>query len=92
MLPHIRPGGIYLCEDVHGKDNRFAEHAKNLINQLNDFHLTSLNPHFARVNPFQSVFHSIHFYPYVIVIEKHKTPSTAFSAPKKGTQWQPFFV
>ena len=22
MLPHIRPGGVYICEDVHGRANR----------------------------------------------------------------------
>ena len=26
-LPFLRPGGVYLCEDVHGVDNRFAAYA-----------------------------------------------------------------
>ena len=24
MLPHLRPGGVYLCEDVHGIHHDFA--------------------------------------------------------------------
>jgi hypothetical protein len=24
LLPHLQPGGVFLCEDLHGAYNRFA--------------------------------------------------------------------
>ena len=35
MLPFIRPGGVYVCEDIHGDFNRFGGFAASLINGLN---------------------------------------------------------
>ena len=39
---------------------------------------------------FQSAVSSVHLYPFVVVIEKRDSTLTTFSAPKHGTQWQPF--
>ena len=39
---------------------------------------------------FQSVISSIHWYPFVSVIEKRELPLAEFVAPKHGTQWEPF--
>jgi hypothetical protein len=41
---------------------------------------------------FQSVIHSIHFYPFVIVIEKRPAPLQEMVAPKHGTIWEPFLT
>ena len=37
MLPYLRPGGVYLCEDVHGVNNAFAAYAHKLADLLNAF-------------------------------------------------------
>src|SRR5205823_10308032 len=37
MLHHLRPGGVYICEDVHGTGNRFAAFAHSLADELNAF-------------------------------------------------------
>ena len=84
MLPHIRPGGVYLCEDVHGISNRFTEFAAGLVRASNSF-ATPNDP-----TPFQADINSIHFYPFVVVIEKRSSKLTHLIAPKRGTQWQPF--
>lgn len=82
MLPHLRCGGVYLCEDVHGKWNDFAAYATSLVNELNQT---------GDLNGFQKSVHSIHFYPFCVVIEKHSAEPERFAAPKHGTIWQPFF-
>jgi hypothetical protein len=82
MLPHLRPGGVYLCEDVHGVRNDFASYAAVLADSLNSM---------GDRSEFQKSVHSIHFYPYCVVIEKHASEPAALVAPKRGTSWQPFF-
>jgi hypothetical protein len=37
MLPHLRAGGVYLCEDVHGALNRFAAYAHGFAHNLNAY-------------------------------------------------------
>ena len=82
MLPYLRPGGVYLCEDTHGTDNRFASYVSGLVDGLNSM---------GELSAFQKCIHSLHFYPYCIVIEKQAMEPEPFSAPKHGTMWQPFF-
>lgn len=91
MLPYLRAGGVYLCEDIHGRFNRFAAFAACLVNGLNEVEILSERQELtSAVSYFQQSIHSIHFYPYVTVIEKNNVPVTNLSAPKHGTQWQPF--
>ena len=35
MLPHIAPGGVCLCEDIHGVFNQFAAYVQGLASGLN---------------------------------------------------------
>lgn len=90
MLQHIRPGGVYLCEDVHGAFNKFSAFATGLINDLNNAVFIQDALLSSEVTSFQSAVYSIHFYPYVVVIEKHINAPLKLSAPKHGTQWQPW--
>lgn len=91
MLPYLRMGGVYVCEDIHGGFNRFAAFAASLVNGLNEVNILSERPVLTSdVSHFQQSIHSIHFYPYVTVIEKNDVRVTRLSAPKHGTQWQPF--
>jgi hypothetical protein len=90
LLPHLRPGGVYVCEDVHGVSNRFCGFATGLVNELNRTHFESGPLLRSSVSQLQASIHSIHFYPYVVAIEKRSTAVTELSAPKHGTDWQPF--
>lgn len=90
MLPALNPGGVYLCEDIHGKFNKFSAYASGLVNELNHMNCISESPVESDVSAFQSAIHSIHFYPYVLVIEKRSAPLTKLSSLKHGTIWQPF--
>lgn len=91
MLLYLRPGGVYLCEDVHGQFNNFSAFGTSLVHELNDTNIISGSLLESSISQFQASIHSIHFYPYVVVIEKHLVQPTKLSAPKHGTEWQPFF-
>ena len=92
MLPHLKPGGVYLCEDVHGTDNRFSAFIDSLSADLNALSPIAMEGGSAsQLTSFQAAVHSIHRYPFVVLIEKRDIPVQNFVAPKRGTQWQPFF-
>jgi hypothetical protein len=81
LLPHIRPGGVYMCEDVGGVHNRFQAYVSGLSRNLaSSFEAT----------PFNQTVGSIHHYPFAIVIEKPDTVVTRFIDERHGTQWEPF--
>jgi hypothetical protein len=84
MLPHIRRGGVYLCEDVHGVHGAFAAYAFGLADSLNAFKES------GEPSSFQQDIHSVHLYPFLAVIEKCARPQEAFSSLRRGTQWAPF--
>jgi hypothetical protein len=90
MLPSLNAGGVYLCEDIHGTFNEYSTYASSLVNELNHQNIISDSPLQSDVSSFQSAIHSLHFYPYVVVIEKHRQPIKKLSAPRHGTVWQPY--
>jgi 23S rRNA U2552 (ribose-2'-O)-methylase RlmE/FtsJ len=96
MLTHLRPGGVYLCEDVQGQMNRFAGYINGLSLNLNTFRplKSRKEGHGERLvcspTPFQSSVHSVHLYPFVAVIEKSESPVKELVSIKHGTEWQPF--
>jgi hypothetical protein len=88
MLPHLRPGGVYLCEDIHGKHNRFAAYVFGLTDALNENRQIA---EFASASSaLQKSIYSVHSYPFVTVIEKAQSPVPEFVSLKRGTKWQPF--
>ncbi|WP_372366546.1 class I SAM-dependent methyltransferase [Candidatus Uabimicrobium sp. HlEnr_7] len=88
MLPFINPGGVFLCEDVHGRFHRFASFAASLTS---DLHLkTSTSAFTANTSSFQESIKGIFFYPYVVVIEKNLFRQKTFNSHKHGEKWQPF--
>jgi hypothetical protein len=44
MLPYLRAGGVYVCEDIHGRFNRLAAFAACLVNGLNEVEILSESP------------------------------------------------
>jgi hypothetical protein len=89
MLPRLRPGGVYICEDIHNRFNGFIEFATGLVRELNNCSFMTADRSQTDVSQFQSAIHSIHFYPFVMVIEKHLFPLRGLSALKQGTEWKP---
>jgi hypothetical protein len=95
MLPHIRPGGVYLCEDVTGDTNGFSAYINGLAMNLNGavpgtWKKSPNGETKAQRTPFQQEIESIHLYPFVSVIEKLRTPVDYLAAEKHGTEWKPY--
>jgi cephalosporin hydroxylase len=96
LLPYMKSGGVYICEDVHGARNQFVQQVYGLADELNsmvgveadynnqDRRLT------VQASPVQGVINSISLYPFVVVVELRERQLGELVAPKRGTQWQPF--
>jgi hypothetical protein len=89
MLPHMRPGGVYFCEDIHNQFNLFAAYVQGLSDNLNEYHRSNVDAAHSVPSRFQTAINSIHLYPFAAVIEKCERPVQDFVAPKHGSQWQP---
>lgn len=96
LLPHLRPGGVYICEDVQGTLNPFAAYVYGSAQNLNpcDNAQEDVNDNERRLvcvaSPFQAAVNSIHLYPYVTVVERTTASVSELVSTKHGTQWQPF--
>jgi Methyltransferase domain len=89
MLSHLKPGGVYFCEDITGETNPYHPylHAMSLAMHATDWQgAVGIKP-----NPLQANIASIHTYPFVCVIERHINPCEVIKTEKRGTEWQPFF-
>ncbi len=73
----IKPGGVYLCEDIHGLKNPFSSYLLGFANTLNA----------DRFNAVQAWVKSVSFYPYVAVVEILDRPLTGLVAEKRGDLW-----
>jgi len=93
-LPRLRPGGVFICEDIHRVRNRFNSYLDGLGAALNPMiHGTEPTPagnHRVAATPFQSRIHSIHRYPYLAVIETRREPLPTLDSVRRGSEWQPF--
>lgn len=89
LLPRLRDGGVYICEDVTGVPNEFQAYCDGLAANLNDSVWTGETT--VEPTAFQALIHSVHRYPFLTAIERNSRPVGELSAPRHGTEWQPFF-
>jgi hypothetical protein len=95
MLPHLAPGGVYMCEDIHGSDNLHARLVFGLADRLNDFEGFRPEPEGSGrwVKPtsaLQKSIKGISLYPFVTVFELQDAEPSELISEKHGTEWQPF--
>jgi hypothetical protein len=90
LFDHIKPDGVYLCEDLHTSywddygggyklPGNFIEYSKELIDKLNAWHYKKA----SEVDSFTRSANSMHYYDSMLVIEKH--PRTEPSTSRTGT-------
>lgn len=90
LFDHLAPGGVYICEDIHGRFQAFGYYLMGLATGLHCMLPSSV----ALSNPttlLPSQIASVHVYPYLVVVEKHGESRTALSSEKHGTEWNPFY-
>lgn len=93
LLPHLRPGGVYLCEDIHGVFNHFHTYITGLTHNLHALKefgykpIKSGNGLASFSSYFQDAIQSFHLYPFVVVIERSQSPIQEFVAPLQGSKW-----
>ena len=97
LLPHLRPGGIYLCEDIIRPFNLFSSYLCGMAQNLNAFefeaHLDdNERRQICKAQPLQTALQAIHFYPFAAVLERSATNPSEMVCPKKGTSWEPFLT
>src|SRR5262249_55001863 len=90
MLPHLSPGGVFICEDIHGAGNPFGAYVRSLSVGLDAFAREAGDELASAATPLQGAIESISFAPYIVAIERRRAPIQRLSAPRHGTQWQPF--
>lgn len=74
ILRVIKPGGVYLCEDLLGNGNPFAAYLRGFANRFND----------EKFNPVQAAVKSVTFYPYVAVVELQDVRRQQLVAERRG--------
>lgn len=84
LLPRMRPGGVFVCEDLIGTHNSFHRYACGMSRGLNASNGST-------PNGLQRSVESVSFYPYLTVIERRTMPLEKLAAPRHGTEWQPYF-
>jgi hypothetical protein len=92
LLPYLRPGGVYVCEDLHLAFNEFAAYVCGLAQDLNSAQFEynfedDGRRSVSKTNPLQSAIAGIYFYPYMAVIERTPAPVVELVAPKRGSKW-----
>jgi SAM-dependent methyltransferase len=96
LLQHLRPGGVFICEDVHGRINPTNSFAYGLSCELHstDNATENLDDPERRIvvsaSPLQASIDGMHVYPFVTVLERSTRQTSEFICAKHGTQWQPF--
>ena len=87
-FPHLSPGGVYLCEDVHKPGNEHANFVwRNFVDGKDGINDTPSE--FAakgrRASYVQQYAAEVSFYPYIVVIEKAAKPLRGVRPELHGT-------
>lgn len=92
LLPHLQPGGVYMCEDIHGPENLFCSYLDGISRNLHDTSGWETGAS-LRVDTieWQMLVDSVHLYPFLAVVERRAADLHLLEAEKHGTEWQPFF-
>lgn len=89
LLPHLSPGGVYICEDLLNDRNRaFGEFVAAMSVDLHEnVDIGATDMLAMGLTELQRAIKAVHVYPHVVVIEKWLKPPERFEAPAYGTEW-----
>jgi len=84
LLTRISPGGVFVCEDIHGAFQPFHSFLDGFARPLNDVGMP------GKHNPARTLHQqvaSVHRYPILTVIEKAAACAPTFESPRHGSEW-----
>jgi len=84
VLPAIAPGGVFICEDIHGPFQPFHAYVDGLTRPLSSIGFAGES---YPAGALQRQVASVHRYPLLTVIEKTTASPATFEAHRRGTQW-----
>lgn len=88
LLPHIQPGGVYICEDIHGAEHGFNDYLHGIVDVINSWQpktwKRSVSGPTIRRRAFQQDILSVHHYPFLVVLEKAPYAPTLLVSEKRG--------
>ncbi len=89
MLEHLKPGGVYICEDLKSITNNFVLYTMGFASNLNVSRQSKRNGVLtvAPPTPLQRTIRSVHFYPLVVVVEKNFALLESLLSTRHGTEW-----
>jgi hypothetical protein len=85
LLPAVAPGGVYICEDIHGPFQPFHAFVDGLTRPLSD--IIPAGTQARPANALQGQVASVHNYPILTVIEKTPWRTAGFEPMLYGTEW-----
>ena len=90
LLPAMKPGGVYICEDVTGEFSGFWDYLFGLSRNLNTRNRKTVKGSGIRRPSFlQQAVDGVHIYPFMAVIERRDHTLEHLVAARAGTEWQP---
>jgi SAM-dependent methyltransferase len=99
ILDHIAPGGVFMTEDISDGKRPGAKGSKSdgeaYEQKYLDYSYQKLRPIHYEGSHYQTTIDSIHYYPYLFVVEKRVVPlrpkgsGPPLAAIKHGTLWKP---
>ncbi len=90
LLPHLSPGGVYVCEDIFGATNEVHSYVHGLARNLHTWDIPDYTIARAIPSELQRMIASVHVYPFMVVVERATYPRAELTAPRRGTEWEPF--
>lgn len=95
MLGHIAPGGVFMTEDISDGRMPGARSSSAYPEKYLDYSFAKTRDLHVQKTGIQDTVDSIHYYPYLVVIEKRDEPlyphgrGQPLAAIKHGTIWKP---
>ncbi len=92
LLPHMQPGGVYVCEDIVHEYNPFLDYLFGLSRGLHSYKPQGWKGGKGKGWPLtdeQQAIEAITLYPYVCVIERRQHRVDRLRTPRRGTEWAP---
>lgn len=88
IINHLRPGGVYITEDITGAKNEFLQKSLQYFEEL---HYDGPKDEEGKIvtSRMQDLIDSVHYYPWLLVVERRETPRGYLQAPRHGTIWNP---